>query len=77
MGRTKEITFEEALEVVKNEIVDAATVADVLGVSQATINLWAQKKRIPAEYENGHYRRFRMGAVLKKLKSNATNRRPR
>ena len=77
MGRTKEITFEEAFEVVKNEIVDAATIAEILGASQATVNLWAQKKQIPVAYEIGRFRRFSVGAVLKKLKSNATNRRPR
>ena len=77
MGRNKEITFEEALERVKDEIVDAATIAEVLNVTPAAVNIWAQRKRIPTAYEDGRFRRFRIGAVLKKFEGNFQNRRAR
>ncbi len=77
MRKNKEITFDEAFEIVKSEIVDAATVAEALGVTPAAVNIWAQQKRIPTAYESGRFRRFQIGAVLKQFESNFNNRRAR
>ena len=69
--------FERALEVIINETVTAAELANILGISKASVCGWTRDKRFPSGsvVEFGSTRRYVLSRIIRAGLTQYTNRR--